>query len=131
MSPKFLPNYEQLSREWRCKWSPENEKASLVEVQKALESVLPTVKAVDGVQGVQRVVCGGCVDFKVVTTLSAENFAAWEEKGFAPEGEFLDKLRFIDGLSQIETQTYTVSEICRLLRFMFVQDGMSYSAPYF
>jgi hypothetical protein len=80
-----------------------------VEAQKALASFLPTVKAVDGVAGVQRVVCGGCMDFKVVTTLPADKFGAWEEAGFAPEGEFIDKLKSIDGLSIVETQTYTVS----------------------
>lgn len=70
---------------------------------------MPTVKAVDGVAGVQRVVCGGCLDFKVVTTLPADKFAAWEEAGFAPEAEFIDKLKAVDGLNAVETQTYTVS----------------------
>lgn len=80
-----------------------------MEAQKALESVLPTVKALDGLAGVQRVVCGGCMDFKVVTTLPADKFGIWEEAGFAPEGEFIEKLKSIDGLSIVETQTYTVS----------------------
>jgi hypothetical protein len=57
--------FDTVAREWRCKWSADNEKASLASAQKALDSVLAEVKAVDGVKGVQRVVCGGCLDFKV------------------------------------------------------------------
>lgn len=100
---------DTISREWRCKWSADDGKKSLVEAQKALESILPDVKSVDGVEGVQRVVCGGCLDFKVVTTLPADKFGAWEEKGFEPESKFIEKLKSIDGLSIVETQTYTVS----------------------
>ncbi|CAJ1914917.1 unnamed protein product [Cylindrotheca closterium] len=99
--------FDTISREWRCKWSPDDDKKSLVEAQKALESILPDVKSVDGVEGVQRVVCGGCLDFKVVTTLPADKFGEWEEKGFEPESKFIEKLKSIDGLSVVETQTYT------------------------
>jgi hypothetical protein len=35
-----------------------------------------------GVKSVQRVVCGGCHDYKVVTCLDAEAFGAWEAAGF-------------------------------------------------
>lgn len=55
-------------REWRMKWSTEEDKASLVAAQAALEAVLPTIKALPGFQSVQRVVCGGCLDFKVSAT---------------------------------------------------------------
>ena len=57
--------FDTIAREWRCKWSDDADKASLVEAQKLLESVIGSVKAVDGVKSVQRVVCGGCLDFKV------------------------------------------------------------------
>lgn len=49
------------------KWSPDDDKKSLVEVQKALDAVLPVIKALAGFKDVQRVVCGGCLDFKVYT----------------------------------------------------------------
>lgn len=107
----FFSHQDTISREWRCKWSPDNDKKSLVEAQKALESVLADVKAVDGVKGVQRVVCGGCLDFKVVTSLPADKFGEWEAKGFEPESKFIEKLKSIDGLSVVETQTYTVSSL--------------------
>lgn len=99
--------FDTISREWRCKWSADDDKKSLVEAQKALESILPDVKSVEGVEGVQRVVCGGCLDFKVVTTLPADKFGAWEEKGFVPESKFIEQLKSINGLSVVETQTYT------------------------
>jgi len=82
--------------------------ASLQAAQKALESVLAEVKAVEGVTGVTRTVCGGCLDFKVSTSLSADKFGDWEEKKFAPEADFLKKLEGIDGISMIETQTFTI-----------------------
>ena len=44
----------------------------------------------------------------MITSLPAESFGAWEEKGFAPEESFLKKLESIDGISTIETQTYTI-----------------------
>mmetsp|Transcript_28441 Transcript_28441/g.42552 ORF Transcript_28441/g.42552 Transcript_28441/m.42552 type:complete len:113 (+) Transcript_28441:114-452(+) len=100
--------FDTIAREWRCKWSPDAEKASLVSAQKALESVLATVKDVDGVKKVDRVVCGGCLDFKIVTSLQADKFGEWEKASFAPEAEFLEKIKAIDGITEVETQTYTI-----------------------
>ena len=36
-----------------------------------------------------------------------DDFGPWEKKGFAPEAEFLEKLKAIEGVSQVETQTIT------------------------
>jgi hypothetical protein len=47
------------------KWSHDEDKKSLVAAQKALEEVLPAIRAIPGFKSVQRVVCGGCQDFKV------------------------------------------------------------------
>jgi hypothetical protein len=58
-------DFDTVAREWRCKWSADNDKLSLAEAQKALNQVLDDIKAVDGFQKVDRVVCGGCLDFKV------------------------------------------------------------------
>ena len=58
-------SFDTVAREWRCKWSADNDKKSLEEAQKALSEVLDDVKAVDGFKKVDRVVCGGCLDFKV------------------------------------------------------------------
>jgi hypothetical protein len=40
-----------------------------------------------------------------------DDFGPWEESGHAPEVEFLEKLKAIDGVSQVETQTITNMEI--------------------
>lgn len=61
-------DFDTVAREWRCKWSPDNDKKSLAEAQKALNEILAEVKAVDGFKKVDRVVCGGCLDFKVSNT---------------------------------------------------------------
>jgi hypothetical protein len=100
--------FDTIAREWRCKWSPDNDKKSLQEAQKLLESVLPDLKKLDGYQTVQRVVCGGCLDFKVVTSLHSDKFGAWSDAEFAPEADFLAKLKAIDGITEVETQTYTL-----------------------
>jgi len=57
--------FDTLAREWRCKWSPDADKASLAACQTALDSIVDDVKKVDGVKSVERIVCGGCLDFKV------------------------------------------------------------------
>jgi hypothetical protein len=44
----------------------------------------------------------------VITSVNAgDQFNAWKEAGFAPEEEFLAKLGSIDGITTVETQTYT------------------------
>ena len=42
-----------------------------------------------------------------MTTVPLDDFGPWEESGFAPEAEFLEKIKAIDGVSQVETQTIT------------------------
>jgi len=104
-------HFDTIAREWRCKWSPDGDKVSLVAAQKALEAVIDDVKKVPGVKKVDRVVCGGCLDFKVITSLTADEFGKWEENKFAPEADFIEMLKAIDGISTIETQTYTIMPV--------------------
>ena len=78
-----------------------------MELQKVLDKYVGDIKAVDGVTNVERVVCGGCLDFKVITSLTAEKFGDWEGKEFAPEASFLEDMKAIDGVTFVETQTYT------------------------
>jgi hypothetical protein len=100
--------FDTIAREWRCKWSADDDKKSLQEAQKALNAILADVKKVEGVKGVQRVVCGGCLDFKVIVSLTADKFGDWEASKFAPEESFLEALKGIGGISVIETQTFTL-----------------------
>mmetsp|Transcript_26226 Transcript_26226/g.36959 ORF Transcript_26226/g.36959 Transcript_26226/m.36959 type:complete len:113 (-) Transcript_26226:272-610(-) len=103
--------FDTIAREWRCKWSADNDKASLVEAQKVLDSVLDSIKNIDGFKKVDRVVCGGCLDFKVIISMPVEKWEAWSEKKFAPEEEFMEKLKAIQGISQVETQNYTFTQL--------------------
>ena len=64
--------FDTVAREWRMKWSPDDEKKSLQEIQTAVDDVVGTLKGLDGVKDVQRIVCGGCLDYKLVTSLDAE-----------------------------------------------------------
>jgi len=104
-------DFENIAREWRCKYDPKDDKKAAAEIQALLAEYLPKLKAVNGVKSVQRVVCGGCYDFKVITKVGAAEFGDWEGKKFEPEMEFLAKLKAIEGVSQLETQTYTLEEL--------------------
>jgi len=103
--------FDTIAREWRCKWSADNDKKSLAELQKVLDEVKADIKAVDGVKSVQRVVCGGCLDFKVIVALPEPKYGDWEKAGHAPEASFLEKIKAIDGVSVVETQTYTLMPV--------------------
>ena len=69
--------FDTIAREWRLKWSTDNEKKSLADVQQALNKVGGSLKKVEGVKGIQRIVCGGCQDYKVIVSLPAEKWGAW------------------------------------------------------
>ena len=108
----ITPNvsFDTIAREWRCKWKDDGGgKASsktLVEIADLVDEYLPKLKALEGAV-VNRAVCGGCLDFKLATTVPLDTFGPWEEAGHPPEAEFLEKLKKIDGVSQVETQTMT------------------------
>jgi len=103
--------FDNIAREWRLKWSPDDDKKALVVAQEKLDEVLADLSSVEGVSSVQRVVCGGCNDFKVITKLSAEAFGKWEAAAFAPEADFLEMVKAVPGVTNVETQTYTLEEV--------------------
>ena len=106
-------SFNRVCREWRCKY--EGDKAtseSLEAVAKAVEKYLPAIKEASSDITVNRLVCGGCLDFKLMMTVPLDDFGPWEEKGFEPEAEFLETIKAIDGISQVETQTITNMEVC-------------------
>jgi len=111
MAPNYFVNFQNIAREWRCKFSADDGNKSLEELQAAFEKFNVEVSAVDGVASIQRVVCGGCHDFKVITKLASDDFKKWEENKFLPEPAFLDAIKKIKGVSGVETQTYTLEEV--------------------
>mmetsp|Transcript_19922 Transcript_19922/g.29373 ORF Transcript_19922/g.29373 Transcript_19922/m.29373 type:complete len:129 (+) Transcript_19922:1298-1684(+) len=52
-----------------------------------------------------------CIQSIVVVKLPLEQFHAWENKSFEPEARFLEALQKVEGLSVIETQTYTLEVV--------------------
>jgi len=111
--PNITPSvsFDTVAREVRCKWSADNDKASLEAAQGVLAAHKAALKAVPGVKSVQRVVCGGCLDFKVVTAVDAAHFGAFEASGFGPEAAMLAALKAIPGVTAVETQTYTLMPV--------------------
>ena len=105
-------DFDKIAREWRLKYDPKDEKKAAAEVNKLLVSggYLGQLKSLSGFVSVQRVVCGGCFDFKIITQLEAgdDKWAAWEKAEFTIEKEFLEKVKAIEGVSAVETQTYTL-----------------------
>ncbi|KAL1495935.1 hypothetical protein AB1Y20_014577 [Prymnesium parvum] len=104
-------SFDNVSREWRCKYAMDADgtplkSATLKAAQALLEEYLPTLKALPKAE-VKRVVCGGCGDFKVIVKQPLAEHDAWKASGFAPEEEFLAKLKAIEGASSVEAQEYT------------------------
>ncbi|CAL1151478.1 unnamed protein product, partial [Cladocopium goreaui] len=62
-------------------------------------------------QSVQRIVGQACCDFKVIIKLPADKFDEWQSRKFDPEEKFLESLKAIPGVEQVETQTYTLETV--------------------
>jgi len=105
-------SFENVAREWRCKYTPgpsggPGDSESLKACQTLLSEYLPKLKELPKAS-ITRQVCGGCMDFKVSITQPAEEHGAWAGEEYNPlEAEFIEKLKAIDGVSQVETQEIT------------------------
>lgn len=105
-------SFNRVCREWRCKYTGDKATSeSLEAIAKVVDEYLPTIKATSSGMTVNRLVCGSCLDFKLMMTVPLEDFGPWEQKGFEPESEFLEKIKAIEGVSQVETQTITNMEV--------------------
>ena len=93
--------FETIAREWRLKWSADSDKKSLQSVQQTLSIFEKELKGIPGLKSVQRIVCGGCLDYKVIIALSASEFGAWEQKKFSPEENFLASVKAIAGVTNV------------------------------
>ena len=47
----------------------------------------------------------------IITALEEPKFGEWDAQGFAPEGDVLAALKAVPGISQVETQTFTLEEM--------------------
>ena len=50
-------------------------------------------------------------DFKVIVEIEASKFPAWEKAEFAPEGDLLCTCKLVKGVTDIETQSYTIQRL--------------------
>ena len=80
--------FENVAREWRCKYSPgesggPGDSASLKACNDLLSEFLPKLKELPGAE-VTRQVCGGCMDFKVSITQPLAEHGAWADANYAP-----------------------------------------------
>jgi hypothetical protein len=105
-------SFENVAREWRCKYSPgpsggPGDSESLKACQELLSEYLPKLKELPGAK-VTRQVCGGCLDFKVSIVQPLAEHGEWAGADYEPiESEFMGKLKVIEGTSQHETQEIT------------------------
>jgi len=105
-------SFDRVCREWRCKYTGDKtDSESLAGVAAVVADLLPTIKGVSPGVTIHRLVCGSCLDFKLQVTVPLEDYGAWEESGHPPEGDFLERIGQISGISQVETQTITKMEI--------------------
>lgn len=109
-------SFNRVCREWRCKYEGDKGTSeSLEAIAKQVDKFLPDIKKASADITVNRLVCGGCLDFKLMMTVPLDDFGPWEEKGFEPESDFLEAIKAIDGVSQVETQTITNMEVSKIL----------------
>eukprot|EP00467_Chlorarachnion_reptans_P004048 CAMPEP_0114497290 /NCGR_PEP_ID=MMETSP0109-20121206/6243_1 /TAXON_ID=29199 /ORGANISM="Chlorarachnion reptans, Strain CCCM449" /LENGTH=111 /DNA_ID=CAMNT_0001674657 /DNA_START=54 /DNA_END=389 /DNA_ORIENTATION=- len=108
--PEITKNvsFDTIAREWRMKW--EN-KETLSKIQETFDSVKSELKGLKGIKAVQRTVCGGCLDYKISVSVSADAFGDWEKAEFTPEKKFLEAAAKIDGVTKVETQTFTLMPV--------------------
>ena len=100
-------SFDRVCREWRCKYTGDkSDSKSLEALAGVLEEALPELKKLNGVT-VNRLVCGSCLDFKVMTTVPLDDYGPWEAAGHPPEADVIAKMKAIDGVSLVETQTIT------------------------
>ena len=78
-----------------------------------IDAHLHRIRALNGLESIHRVVCGDCHDFKLIVTLHESNFAVWECDEFTFEADVVKQLEAIDGVSAIESQTYTFTDLTK------------------
>mmetsp|Transcript_1551 Transcript_1551/g.1758 ORF Transcript_1551/g.1758 Transcript_1551/m.1758 type:complete len:113 (-) Transcript_1551:202-540(-) len=102
--------YDTVAREWRCKWSPDDNRKAATKAQQSWLKFKDRVKSIPGVIRVDRLCCGTGLDFKIIVSMNADSYWSWAEQDHAPESEFLAELRGIEGISNVEAQLYSLME---------------------
>lgn len=73
-------SFNRVCREWRCKYEGDKSTSeSLEAIAKVVDELLPEIKKASKDATVNRLVCGSCLDFKLMTTVPLEDYGKWEE----------------------------------------------------
>merc|ERR1712046_123043 len=96
--------FDQVAKEVRGKWA---DQTALKAAQALMTEHLPAIKAADGIVKVHRMVCGGCLDFKVIAVCAVDKHGAWEAAGYPEMMALKEALGKIEGITQVEDQTIT------------------------
>jgi hypothetical protein len=74
-------SFNRVCREWRCKYDGDKGTSeSLEAISKVVDEYLPELKKISDGVTVNRLICGGCLDFKLMTTVPLDDFGPWEER---------------------------------------------------
>merc|ERR1712170_58385 len=120
-----------MAREWRCKWSEDDDSQSLKDCVAVLDrfqdqlltlvndwtsSQMRSKNIMNGRFNVdrnliQRVVDNEMKDFKIIVKMPVDKYRDWANKDHKPELEILEQLKEIEGVTEVETETYTLEVV--------------------
>ena len=73
-------SFNRVCREIRCKYTGDKGTSeSLEAIAGVVDELLPEIKKASKDIKVNRLVCGACLDFKLMMTVPLEDFGPWEE----------------------------------------------------
>lgn len=73
-------SFNRVCREIRCKYTGDKGTSeSLEAIAGVVDELLPEIKKASKDITVNRLVCGSCLDFKLMMTVPLEDFGPWEE----------------------------------------------------
>lgn len=74
-------SFNRVCREWRCKYEGDKGTSeSLEAIAKVVDEMLPEIKKISPDITVNRLVCGACLDFKLMMTVPLEDFGPWDAR---------------------------------------------------
>eukprot|EP00039_Didymoeca_costata_P019401 m.337397 g.337397 ORF g.337397 m.337397 type:complete len:180 (+) comp18117_c0_seq1:99-638(+) len=100
-----------LAREIRCKWGSDH-KDVLQKLQAIITQNLSKIKAIPGFTSIQRIICGGCYDFKIIMAFKEGSFDDSETSALGKlEKSMLESMKALEHIDKVETQTYTLTDM--------------------
>lgn len=97
--------FDTVVREIKLNWN--GNKAALSKVQKVVDEYLPEISEEEGFKWAHRIVCGECHEYKLLLQFHEYQFGSWQLKDYEPEEDFVDDLKAIEGVTDVELQNAT------------------------